>query len=91
MQFTHRDGRSATAATPTEAVTLRAMGFVQDAAEVPVEESPSADWSHERLDQYALSKNLDLSGAKTRADKVAAIEAGEKAAIEGNSDEGAAQ
>lgn len=71
IEMKHGDGRTAVASTPTEAVTLRAMGFVDSA---PAEEQPSEDWSHAQLDAYAVAHNVDLSGAKTRAEKVAAIE-----------------
>ncbi|HEY1177854.1 MAG TPA: hypothetical protein VGF17_16990 [Phytomonospora sp.] len=71
QDFSHRDGRSAVATTPAEAVTLRAMGFTPAQ---PVVESPSADWTHDQLDAYALAHNVDLTGAKTKADKVAAIQ-----------------
>jgi len=73
QEMQHRDGRTATAATPTERVTLQAQGFVLAAP--AADESPSADWTHERLDQYAVAHNVDLTGAKTKPEKVAAIEA----------------
>lgn len=72
QEMQHADGRTAVAATPTERVTLRAQGFV-DAK--PADELPSTDWTHERLDQYATAHNVDLTGAKSKADKLAAIEA----------------
>lgn len=78
FELTHRDGRTAVAETPTEAVQLRAEGFRE---ETPADvEVPSEDWSHARLDEYAVSKNLDLSGARSKADKVAAIADAESAA-----------
>lgn len=80
QKMQHRDGRTAVAATPTERVILRAQGFVL--VEPEAVEAPSADWSHDQLDAYAVARNFDLAGAKTRADKVAAIEAAQKAADE---------
>ena len=71
QDFKHADGRTATAATATEAVTLRAMGFAPTVAQ---DEAPSEEWSHARLDEYAVAHGIDLAGAKTKVDKVAAIE-----------------
>jgi hypothetical protein len=81
VNLTHADGRTAVASTPSELVTLKAMGFAPDA---PVEESPSAEWSHDRLDAYAVAHNIDFAGARTKADKVAAIEAGHTVADSDN-------
>ncbi|HEY1176481.1 MAG TPA: hypothetical protein VGF17_10010 [Phytomonospora sp.] len=39
------------------------------------EGEPSEDWKGDQLDAYASEKGVDLSGAKTKADKVAAIQA----------------
>jgi len=80
LELTHADGRTATATTPTERVTLRAMGFRE--AKAPVVEEPSTDWSHDQLDQHATAKNVDLTGAKTKADKVAALAEAQNAADE---------
>ena len=74
MEFKHRDGRTASASTPTESVTLRAMGFVAQ-RQGAVDDSPSEEWSHARLDEYAVAHNVDLTGAKTKAEKAAAIAA----------------
>ncbi|HEY1177860.1 MAG TPA: hypothetical protein VGF17_17020 [Phytomonospora sp.] len=39
------------------------------------EGDPSEDWTGKQLDAYAADKNVDLAGASTKADKVAAIQA----------------
>lgn len=80
LELTHSDGRTAVATTPTERVTLRAMGFRE--AKPVVVEAPSEEWSHDRLDQYAVSKNFDLSGARTKVEKVAALADAQRAADE---------
>ncbi|HET8536085.1 MAG TPA: hypothetical protein VFL73_02795 [Solirubrobacteraceae bacterium] len=78
--FTHRDGRSATAATPTEAVTLKAMGFhpaTQD-AESPVDPQPGDDLDSrtvEDLKGYAAEYGIDLAGASKKAEIVETIRA----------------
>ena len=76
----HSDGRTAVADTPTDLVTLRAMGFRED--DPVVVEEPSADWSHEELDAHATSRNFDLTGARTKPEKVAAIAEAQRAADE---------
>ena len=39
------------------------------------EGEPSEDWKGDQLDAYAADKGYDLAGAKTKAEKVAAIQA----------------
>lgn len=36
---------------------------------------PSEDWTGKQLDAYAADKTVDLAGASTKAEKVAAIQA----------------
>lgn len=51
----------------------------EDAAvEIP-EGDPSEDWSGKQLDAFAEAKGIDLSKAKNKADKVAAIAAATQA------------
>lgn len=45
-----------------------------DAPKYP-EGEPSEDWTHDQLDAYAADKSVDLTGAKNKADKVAAAKA----------------
>jgi len=39
------------------------------------EGEPSEEWTGKQLDAYAVDKSVDLGGASTKADKVAAIQA----------------
>lgn len=70
QKMTHPDGREATPGTATDRVQLEAAGFRAPSEKV---EGPSADWSHEQLDAEAVSRNVDLAGAKTKAEKVSAL------------------
>lgn len=72
VEMVHADGRVATPGTATDRVTLEAMGF--RALEVK-SEVPSESWSHDRLDEAAVRSNVDLAGARTKAEKVAALTA----------------
>lgn len=72
QKMTHADGRTATPGTATERVQLEAAGFRSPAAKA---DAPSAEWSHDELDAAAVGRNVDLAGAKTKAEKVAALNA----------------
>lgn len=79
QEMTHPDGRTATPGTQSERVQLAAAGFRAPAAKA---EGPSADWSHDDLDAAAVAANVDLAGAKTKAEEVAALSAPAPAVVQ---------
>jgi len=66
-----------------EAKRLHAEGFVEKAADAPAPEAPTAlaDMKAADLKAVADAEGVDLAGARTNADKVAAIEAARAAAV----------
>lgn len=41
----------------------------------PVEAQPDETWTHTQLDAFAADRGIDLGGARTKADKLAALAA----------------
>lgn len=48
--------------------------YITESRSLP-EGEPSTDWTSKQLDAYALERSIDLAGAKSKPEKVAAIQA----------------
>lgn len=80
VAVTLRRGAIVPAGVPQEQIDRLVKRGLLEAVEIPKaveipEGEPSEEWTGKQLDAYAASKNIDVSKAKSKAEKVAAIAA----------------